>query len=218
MAKGKENERIGGSSSLSIDLAGKLRAGILDGSMPPGSRLTEQLACGQYGVSRTPVREALRILEAEGLVEIVPNRGAFVVGLSGGDISDLFELRRLYEAQAVRWAVSRIEDAEMEELEESFEFMEFYTKKGDSRRMKELNARFHKCIYEAAHSRVIRDALNSYQSYLLESGLTHSYQKDQLGEILEEHRRIFAAFKSQNPEMGALAMDEHIRNAAKRSL
>jgi len=213
----KKSERINPGATLSIELADKVREDILIEALPPGMKLTEQVICDQYGVSRTPVREALRTLETEGLVEIIPNRGAFVIGFSMDDMADLFELRKIYEAQAVRWAIMRISEEKMEELEESFEFMEFYTARGDARRMKELNARFHRCIYEAAHSRMLADILMSYQSYLLQSSRSPQFQKGHLDEIFREHSRVFDAFVKKDPEAGAAAMEAHIGNAAKRA-
>ena len=214
----KKSERINPGATLSIELADKVREDILIEALPPGMKLTEQVICDQYGVSRTPVREALRTLETEGLVEIIPNRGAFVIGFSMDDMADLFELRKIYEAQAVRWAIMRISEEKMEELEESFEFMEFYTARGDARRMKELNARFHRCIYEAAHSRMLADILLLYQSYLLRSVKAQPSKRDQLGEIFDEHLSVIDAFRDKDPEKGAAAMEAHISAAALRAL
>ena len=81
---------------LSADMYSELRADILSGEIPDNSKLTEHAICKKYNVSRTPVREAFRQLEADGLIENIPNRGAFVTGLSRRDISDLFDLRSLF--------------------------------------------------------------------------------------------------------------------------
>ena len=209
---------MAGGKSLTAELAGKIRKDILTETLPPGLKLTEQNICDQYGVSRTPVREALRNLETEGLVEIIPNRGAFVVGFSGADMADLFALRKIYEVQAVQWAILRISEAEMEDLEESYEFMEFYTRRSDTRRMKELNARFHRSIYEASHNRLLCGVLTSYQSYLRDSARTLPYREEQLEEIFREHTAIFEAFRSENPGAGGEAMARHIDNSALRAL
>ena len=120
---------------LSTSLLGKLQKDILTGKLKPGQKLTEQQLCKTYGVSRTPVREALRQLETDGLVENILNRGAFVVGMTEQDYEDMFELRKAYEIQAVKWAIERITDEEMERLEETFEFMEFYTMRNDIDKM-----------------------------------------------------------------------------------
>jgi DNA-binding GntR family transcriptional regulator len=205
-------------TSLSVELAKKMREDILKEVFQTGFKLTEQDICAQYGVSRTPVREALHNLEAEGLVKLIPNRGAFVVGFSKQDMSDLFQLRKVYEVQAVKWAILRISDEEMENLEESYEFMEFYTKRGDTRRLKELNARFHRNIYEASHSRILIDVLTSYQSYLQNSAQTLPCKKEQLHEIFAEHTVIFQAFLHRDAGAGAGAMRRHIDNSSKRAL
>ena len=127
---------------MSTSLLAKLERDILTGTLKPGQKLTEQEICSQYEVSRTPVREALRQLEADGLVENILNRGAFVVGLSKQDFEDLFEMRRAYEMQAVKWAIERITDEEMDKLEETFEFMEFYTMRKDVEKMLVINSGF----------------------------------------------------------------------------
>ena len=124
-----------GSQPLSTNLYTELQEDILTGKLRSGEKLTEQKICNEYKVSRTPVREALRQLETDGLIENIPNRGAFVIGFSKQDIEDMYELRKAYEIQAVRWAIERITDEERSELEETFEFMEFYTMKNDINKM-----------------------------------------------------------------------------------
>ena len=109
--------------SLSTDLFVRLKEDILSGALRNGEKLTEKDLCDKYEVSRTPVREALVQLQAEGLIENVPNRGAFVTSLSDRDIDDMYTLRKAYEVQATRWAIERITEDEMDELEENFEFM-----------------------------------------------------------------------------------------------
>ncbi|MEG0662227.1 MAG: GntR family transcriptional regulator, partial [Anaerovoracaceae bacterium] len=141
--------------SLSTDLSIRLKEDILSGRLKKDRKLTEQAICDEYKVSRTPVREALVQLEMEGLVESIPNRGAFVVGLSPQDKEDILTLRKIYEIQATRWAIERITDEEMEELEENFDFMEFYTMKKDIDKMLNINQIFHQMIYKSSHNRML---------------------------------------------------------------
>ena len=103
-----------GNLPLSTTLFLEIQKDILSGEIKPQTKLTEQNLCKKYNVSRTPVREAFRQLESEGLIENIPNRGAFVIGLSNRDISDLFDLRCLFEVQAVEWAIQRMEDEAVE--------------------------------------------------------------------------------------------------------
>ena len=201
---------------LSNSLLGKLQKDILTGKLKPGDKLTEQELCKAYGVSRTPVREALRQLEADGLVENILNRGAFVVGMSEQDYEDMFELRKAYEVQAVKWAIERITEEEMDRLEETFEFMEFYTLRNDIDKMLTINSGFHQVIYEASHNRMLKKLLSSYQGFLKYKGLESAYDDNYLETVLEEHRAIFKAFKDRDVQEGAAAMERHIELAKQR--
>ena len=197
-------------------LLGKLQKDILTGKLKPGEKLTEQNLCRLYCVSRTPVREALRQLEADGLVENILNRGAFVIGMTEQDYEDMFELRKVYEIQAVKWAIERITEEEMDKLEETFEFMEFYTLRNDIEKMLTINTGFHQVIYEASHNRMLLKMLSSYQSFLKYKGIESVYSDDYLTTVLEEHRAIFKAFKDKDVKAGALAMEVHINRAKER--
>lgn len=201
---------------VSTGLLAKLQEDILTGEFKPGQKIIEQQLCGKYGVSRTPLREALRQLETDGLVEYILNRGYFVVGMTDRDFEDMFELRKAYEVQAVIWAIERITEEEMEALEETFEFMEFYSMRSDTEKMLVINAGFHQIIYEASKNRMLQKLLMSYQNYLRYKSPEVVYEENYLSTVLEEHRAIFKAFKDQSPREGALAMEIHINRAKER--
>lgn len=201
---------------ISTSLLSKIQKDILTGELKPGEKLTEQILCKKYDVSRTPVREALRQLEADGLVENVLNRGAFVIGLTEQDYEDLFEMRKAYEIQAVKWAIERITDEEMDKLEETFEFMEFYTMRNDIDKMLVINNGFHKVIYEASHNRMLQKQLSSFQNFLKYKGLKSTRDDNYLSTVLEEHRAIFKAFTDRDVRAGAEAMERHINRAKER--
>lgn len=193
-----------------------LQKDILTGKLKAGQKLTEQELCKTYEVSRTPVREALRQLETDGLVENILNRGAFVIGMSDQDYEDMFDMRRIYEVQAVKWAIERITEEEMDRLEETFEFMEFYTLRNDIDKMLTINTGFHQTIYDASHNRMMSKLLSSYQNFLKYKGQESVYDDDYLTTVLEEHREIFRAFKEKDVKAGALAMEIHIDRAKER--
>lgn len=205
--------------ALSTDLFSNLRKDILQGKLRQGEKLTEQQICDEYNVSRTPVREAFRQLELEGFIETIPNRGAFVVGFSPQDIQDMYELRKSYEVLAVKWAIERITKEEYEKLEESFEFMEFYTQKQDMEKMLNINMNFHELIYRASHNRMLYHILSSYQLYIKQSRPSNrsDVSSGYLDEILAEHRAIFEAFKSKDVEVGIDAVSRHLDNAKQRA-
>ena len=201
---------------MSMSLLAKLQRDILTGKYRPGEKLTEQNLCREYGVSRTPIREALRQLETDGLVENILNRGCFVIGLSKADFEDMFDLRKAYEIQAVKWGIERITDEEMDKLEETFEFMEFYTMRGDLDKMLVINAGFHQVIYEASHNRMLQKTLTSYQTFLKYQSENAVYGANYLTTVLEEHRAIFKAFMDKDVRAGAEAMERHINRAKER--
>ena len=200
-----------------MDLVGKLRTEILTERMRPGEKLTEQAISDTFKVSRTPVREALRSLEAEGLVEMIPNRGAFVIGFTENDIRDLYILRANIEVLAVRWAVERRTPEELEAIEETIDFMRFYTERNDVKRMRTINESFHGHIALASHNRIVVDILSRIQDYIKYSIHIMPYRESDLAALLKEHKSIFSAFKHNDPEAGAAAMKKHVENSLKRA-
>jgi len=201
---------------LSTDLFNRIKEDILSGKLKKDQKLIEQSICDEYKVSRTPVREALLQLEMEGLVEMIPNRGAYVLGLSARDMDDMFILRKIYEVQAVRWAIQRITDEEMAQLEETFDFMEFYTMKNDVEKMLNINVNFHQTIYKASHNRMLQHLLSSYQAYIRHGRRNFDEKEEYLQTVLKEHRDIFQAFVDKNVEAGVRAMEIHMDHSKAR--
>jgi GntR family transcriptional regulator, rspAB operon transcriptional repressor len=204
-------------ASLSDNLFSELRKDILTGKLRSGDKLSEQQVCDHYGVSRTPVREAFRQLEMEGFLTTIPNRGAFIVGLSARDLADLCEMRKSFEMIAVRWAIERITKEEMEKLEEAYEFMEFYTMKKDADKMLNINMHFHELIYEAAHNRMLAHTLTDYQFYIKQTKVNTGYLEGELDEVLAEHKMIYQAFVTHDAEAGEKAVAAHLDHARKRT-
>lgn len=202
---------------LSSELFSSLRKDILQGKLRKGQKLTEQQICDEYLVSRTPVREAFKQLELEGLVENIPNRGVFVVGISSQDIKDFYEMRKAYEVLAVKWAIERITKDELEKLEEAFDFMEFYTQKKDIEKMLNINLSFHELIYSASKNRLLAQVLSTFQLYIKQSKKTKSYADNYLDVVLAEHRDIFQAFIDKDVEAGVSAAAIHLDNAKLRA-
>ena len=206
------------SQPLSAGLYQEIQKDILSGELPSGFKLTEAAVCKRYSVSRTPVREAFRQLEADGLIENIPNRGAFVIGLTKRDISDLFDLRELFEIQAVEWAIKRMTPEDVDRLREIIEFMEFYTLKEDVENVLSFNTQFHNSIYAATKNRMIIKTLSTYQTYIKHSAPSKSRTSDYLRTILDEHKAIFAAFESRNVAAGRKAVEHHMEQSKLRRI
>ena len=123
----------------------------------------KEVAIGQeLGVSRTPVREALRQLELEGLVQIIPNRGAFVTGIQAQDVRDIYMIRARLEGLCARWACENITKEQMDEMEENVYLAEFHAKKGNMEQMAELDNQFHRILYASGASKMLEHLLEDY--------------------------------------------------------
>ena len=183
---------------------------IITGKIPSGKRINEQSLCKAYNMSRTPIREILRRIEGNGLVKSIPNRGVFAVGLTQEALDDLFYLKTILEVQCVRWAVERIDEHQMNLLEETFDFMQFYTMSNDLDKILRINEGFDTIIYNSAHNKELETRLNRYNFLIKHANAEVKYPLNYLPTVLEEHRAIFEAFKSKNPDAGAEATEIHM--------
>ena len=204
-------------SSLCSSLFEDLRENILRGKYPSGEKLTESKICEEFGVSRTPVREAFKQLELEGLITNIPNRGAFVLGFSKQDIQDIYELRKAIEIIAIKWCIQRITKGELDALQEAYDLMEFYTLKKDVEKMMQINSRFHEIIYKSTHSRFLEQTLKSYQFYIYKTRKAALQADKFLNDVLSEHKLILDAIYAQDFSEGEKAVLKHIANAQKRA-
>ena len=201
-------------SSLSDKVYQYLRDGIAEGKYKTGDCLTELKIAEELGVSRTPVREALKQLELEDLVASQPNRGVVVKGFSSEDYRDVFTIRHMLEGQAAYWAAERITDEQLKELSEAVDLYEFYTQKGDVQRLVLLDTRFHEIIYEACGSRTLKHILLSLHHnihHARESSLTTPHRPIH---SLDEHRSIYEAIASHDAASAKQFMEAHIAAAS----
>ena len=204
-------------NTLPQDLFIRLRNDILQGKFVAGSKLSEQQICDEYMVSRTPVREAFQKLELEGVIEIIPKRGAFVLKQTKQDIDDVYEIMKALESVAIRLAIERIDDETIKRLQELYELMEFYTVKADLEKLRSVNEEFHNTIYEATNNPMIMQTLSSCQTRVRNNQYRKEHGTDFLEEELAEHEAIFMAIVAKDRETAAAAAVRHIRNGKKRA-
>ncbi|MGP4025967.1 GntR family transcriptional regulator [Actinomadura sp. 3N407] len=177
----------------------RLRADILDGVHPPGTRLGEAELAEATGSSRTPVREALRKLEVEGLVEILPHRGARVPGWTPDDLEEIYELRMLLEGAAARRAATRVEPKDTDRMAELCDLIEQAAEPGDGQdldRVAELNAEFHGIVRTAAASGRLVSMLSAVTQLPLVMRTFHRYSPDDLARSFAHHRELVAALRA----------------------
>ena len=191
----------------------KIREDILNGKYKENDELRENAIGKELGVSRTPVREALRQLELEGLVTIIPNRGAYVTGISHKDIWDIYVIRSMLEGLCARWAAENITDAQLDELEETSLLSEFQRKKGSgfsAEQVTVLDSRFHSILYEASGSRILDHVLTDFHNYVQTARKSSVVSEDRARKSIREHRQILRAIRDRDEEMAEQLANEHI--------
>lgn len=200
--------------SLSDKVYRFLRDGIAEGRYSTGDCLVEMKLAEELGVSRTPVREALKQLELEDLVVSQPNRGVVVKGFSDEDYQDVSTIRHMLEGQAAYWAAERITNAQLAEMREVVDLMGFYTEKNDVSHLVELDTRFHELIYEACGSRTLKHILTSLHHNIHRARRSSLTVPQRPQYSLAEHRMIFAAFERHDAAEAKARMEAHISTAA----
>ncbi len=193
----------------------KIRDDILSGKYKEGEELREVAIGEELGVSRTPVREAFRQLELEGLIQIVPNKGAYVTGITAKDVKDIYMIRSKLEGLCAYWATYHITEEQMEELEENIYLSKFHAGKGHSEQIAELDNRFHEVLYEACNSKMLEHQLRDFHDYVLRVRKKTLSQFKRSTESTMEHEQIFEAIKNKQPQEAERLANLHIVNAYK---
>ncbi|MGM9526164.1 MAG: GntR family transcriptional regulator [Peptococcaceae bacterium] len=193
-----------------------LRDAIITQVLKPGERLMEIQLADEMGVSRTPVREAIRKLELEGLVVMVPRKGAYVAGVSMKDIHEVYEVRSALEMLAVTLAAERITEEELDALERQVlrESEEEDRQDGsDLDNIIYIDSSFHDIIYQAAHNQRLVQFVNILQEQLQRFRAASLARPGRSKTALEEHKQIVEALSDRNGELAARLAREHIENA-----
>jgi DNA-binding GntR family transcriptional regulator len=190
-----------------------IREAIVDGRLPPGRRLKEEELARELGMSRTPVREALLILESEGLVESVPRRGATVRSYAVGDLDDVYQLRALLEGYAARRAATWISSEDLTRLDESCDRFERLGAEEDLLDLVKENLLFHSVILEAARSARLTGLVRSVIEIPLVYKSFYWYSAEQTLISQHYHRRLARALRAGDAERAELIMKEHVLEA-----
>lgn len=196
-----------------------LRTAIISGQFEPGDRLIERELCELMSVSRTSIREALRQLETEGLVENVPNRGMIVGTLSRSEAEDIYQVRSALEELACRLYAERATDEGIAALQRCMQGIEeAYQQEGDERVLLQAKNQFYDVLLRGCGNVTIAPLLLSLRdrvSFLRSLSLS---QPGRPVQSVEEVRQILQAIEQRDPEKAATACREHVRNAAKAAM
>ena len=189
-----------------------LRQGILTGILKPGERLMEIHLADRLGVSRTPIREAIRMLELEGLVTMIPRKGAEVARISRDDIRDVLEVRLALDSLATKLACKRITDEQKEELKVAAEEFEQATKTGDVTLIAKADVRFHDVILAASHNKRLIQMVNNLAERIYRYRLEYIKDAGNHARLIEEHARIMDCVIKGDENGASIATEIHIAN------
>ena len=191
-----------------------LRQAIIKGDLKPGERLLEIQLADKLGVSRTPVREAIRKLELEGLVTMVPRRGTTVLGITKKHLKDVLEIRSALEELALELACRRITTEQYEELVRLETLLEAKQDSDNAFELSDIDEKFHEQIYQATNNPRLIQLLANLREQMYRFRLEYMKAKDKRPRLIQEHQQIIKALKNKDSKAGRKAIYDHIVNQA----
>lgn len=213
--KQKENEGGFRPVALVDQIAKHLRDKILTGILKGGEQLFEDALKNEFEVSRTPLREAFRVLEKEGLVEILPRKGTFVRKITRKDIEENFPVRATLEGLAARFAYENLTQVDIDEMEEAFSLMEKAAQEKDFIEYARYHLYLHEIFINASENEILITLLHNLRMHTLWHRYTYQYYKEDFRNSLKVHRKIINLFRGENtsPEEIERVVRQHIEVA-----
>lgn len=194
-------------------VAETLREAIVNGMLKPGERLMEIQLAEELGVSRTPVREAIRKLELEGFVVMIPRRGTYVADLSIKDINEVFEIRTALDVLAAGLAVERITEDELEQLERLLVEIGELIEEDDADKIVESDSQFHDILYRASRNDRLVGIINNLREQFTRFRSISIQYPGRMQKSVEEHRRLVEAIASRDTDLAQQLAREHMENS-----
>ncbi|MFA7270076.1 MAG: GntR family transcriptional regulator [Sterolibacterium sp.] len=198
------------SPALYQQVAEQLRTRIFAHQLPPGSWLDEQALAQEYGISRTPMREALKVLASEGLVTLKPRRGCYVTELSEQDLDEIFPVMALLEGRCAALATQKAGADDLSRLAAIHEQLEEHARNGDADRFFELNHGFHAALQELAGNRWLSQLIDDTRKMLKLTRRDSLRLAGRLKQSLAEHRALLKAIRQRDANLAGQLMHEHL--------
>ncbi len=196
--------------ALYLEVAERLRERIFSHELQPGAWIDEQKLVEEYGISRTPLREALKHLAAEGLVTLKPRRGCYVTQLSERDLDEIFPVMGLLEGRCAFEVAQKATPADLKRLEKLHEALERHAAAGDANRFFEANQDFHKALHELAGNRWATQMIEDLRKVLKLTRRDSLRLDGRLKQSLKEHRSILAAIRQHDAASAGALMQAHM--------
>ncbi len=197
---------------LHEQVASTLRQMLVEGLIPPGGKLNERELCEELNISRTPLREVIKMLAVEGLVELLPNRGSVAIELSPADVRHTFEVMAGLEGLSGELAAQRITESELDEIKAlHFEMMAAYTRR-DLSAYYQLNAAIHRAINQAAKNPVLTATYNQVNARLQALRFRSNQDGEKWQHAVDEHAAMIEALSARDPEALRRVLMSHLSN------
>ncbi len=211
-APARDRRNVGRRANLHDTVVGQLRDLIVEGTLAPGARIAERQLCESLGISRTPLREALKVLASEGLVELLPNRGARVARLDERDIENMFQVMGALEALAGTLACARISEAELAEIAAlHYEMLAQYTRRLLPEYFR-LNQAIHAAIVAASRNPILMATYQSLAGRIRRARYLANLSDERWRQAVEEHEAILAALRDRDGARIAHLLETHLAN------
>ena len=202
-------------TTMADRVARQLAEEILSATLAPGQKLEEQVLAKRFGVSRSPIRDALRQLGGTGLVHIKPNRGATVVNLQIGQLRDMYEALGELEALCAEYCAQRMTDVERKQLETLHRASQASVKASDNKTYAEQDDRFHDLLHRGSHNNTLLALSDALRRRLAPFRRPVFFRgSDRLPDSWQEHDRVVAAILDSDPERAHRAMGAHLVNSS----
>ena len=195
-----------------------LEEDILQGRLKPGEVITELRLSKALGVSRTPIREALQHLEQESLVEIRPNRGAVVLGITRDDLEVIYDMRIRLEGLAASLAAKTADEEQLNAMKEVLDLQEFYVEKNNPDEQEIFDSRFHEMVYEFSGKRILYEVLKNLHRRITRYRRLSVTDMDRARKAITEHREIYEAIREGNGSLADTLTIRHVENAKRSAL
>ena len=189
-----------------------LRQAILRGELKPGERLMEIQLANKLGVSRTPIREAIRKLELEGLVLMIPRKGAEVAEITEKSLRDVLEVRRALEELAVELVCEKITEEQIQDLKDAAEEFKESLESGDITRIAEADVKFHDVIYMATDNQKLIQLLNNLREQMYRYRVEYLKRSDFHQQLIDEHEEIIETIESGQKDRAVQVVCQHVDN------
>jgi len=197
--------------TLHEEIANNLREMIMSGELREGDKIKENVLCDMMGISKTPLREALRVLSAEGLIRLIPNRGSYVTTPTFEEIKEMFDVMRVLEGVCARTAVEKMRDRDLSKLEKLHQKLEKNFRRKDQKEYIHQNNLYHTFLQELAGNKTLNQIVNGLRQKILLYRFQSLNLPGRFEQSIQEHRNLLAAFRDRDPKKAERLMKSHLK-------